>query len=187
MTTSYFPPVRPGVPFKYYRFQEASGSKFDQFLTARDPRCMRSAVEECELSDTEPQLKPQAFRLPSRRLTHLESLGGERNDRSRDVTSSHPGPPPFSFSFPHPPHHIEDILYPHTPLAKTGLGRRRWFPNQLRGSQPPTRLPQTPSTSRGLEALRAFAQYSYSTPRSTCTRSQYKCDYIHPISTDKPQ
>ena len=46
--------------------------------------------------------------------------------------------------------------------------------NQLRGSHPPTHLPQIPHSAA---FRRAFAQYFYSAPRFTCTRLQYKYVY----------
>ena len=60
VTASHFSPLRPRIPF--LRFQEVLGNEFAQFLTASNPRCVRSVVEGCELGNTEPQPKPQALR-----------------------------------------------------------------------------------------------------------------------------
>ena len=88
------------------------------------------------------------------------------------------------FSFPHLPHHSR--RYPVLPDSfalrwpKTSLGRRKQFPNQLRGTHPPTDscLRQPDSTSRDLEALRALAQHTHTSLLYTYTHSWNKCKYL---------
>ena len=131
----------------------------------------------------------------------FDSLGGGRNDRSKEsyVTLCDTRVIRHAFLFGgnlhlltlrsllclsrflFPTHHTtrEDIRSIPYNFAfrwpKTSLGRRRRFPNQLRGTHPPTQLPQTPdSTSCGLKALRAFAQHTHSSLLLTCTLPKSK-------------
>jgi hypothetical protein len=87
----------------------------------------------------------QPLRVSS--LRH-EGVIGTFSSSEETPTSSHSGSPSaFLVFFSPPTTPLEKISAPrrylHTPLAKTSLGRRRRFPIQLRGSHPPTQLPQT--------------------------------------------